>query len=232
MKYVTSDLHGEYDLFLSLLEKINFSDEDVLYICGDVIEKGDDSLKLAKLISQMPNARCVLGNHEYAFLKYYWKIMQGAPSDAGGALKKLRDYFSDDGSLLDWQLVDWFESLPFYIEEEDFICVHAGVPLDREARILPLEDAIPEQLVNDRAFKEPSVIVKDGKCVFFGHTPTSYVVGGDDKILAYLRPERQGNGVSDYYKIHLDLGTWVSGKLGCFCIETCKCFYVERSTRE
>ena len=33
--YVLSDLHGHYNIFIKMLEKINFSDDDVLYILGD-----------------------------------------------------------------------------------------------------------------------------------------------------------------------------------------------------
>lgn len=228
MRYIISDIHGEYELFLELLDKIKFSTQDTLFVCGDIIEKGKNSIKLASFISHMPNAKCIAGNHEYAFLKYYWGLMQSSPSDFNGALKKLQEYFPDDGNLLNWELVDWFESLPFYIEEEDSICVHAGVPLDRNRRMLPLGKAIPEQLVYDRTFKDPSVEVQGGKCVFFGHTPTNYLTNGDIKILAYLRTDGRGDKVSDYYKVHLDLGTCMSGVLGCFCIESCECFYVKK----
>ena len=227
MRYVISDIHGEYDLFLELINKIRLNYNDILYLCGDIIEKGQHSIKLAKFISQMPNVKCIIGNHEHDFLKYYASLMHQSPSDFDAVLKKLQDYFPDDGYLLDWELVDWFESLPYYVEEQDFICVHAGVPLDSDGYILPLEQAFAAQLVYDRVFKEPSRVVKDSKCVFFGHTPVNYLTD-ECKILAYLRPERKGDSIADYYKVHLDLGTWMSGVLGCFCIETCECIYVKK----
>ena len=46
MTYIMSDLHGEYRLFVALMKKIHFSTKDRLYICGDVIEKGPQSVKL------------------------------------------------------------------------------------------------------------------------------------------------------------------------------------------
>ena len=228
MRYAISDIHGEYDLFLKLLEKIKFTSEDTMYVCGDVIEKGKQSIRLAKYISDMPNARCIAGNHEYAFLKHYWALMQNSPSDFDGLLKKLQAYFPDDGNLLDWELIDWFESLPYYIEEAEFICVHAGAPLDHAGRVLPLEEATPEQLVYNRSFKEPDTEVRESKCVFFGHTPTNAVTHGACRILTYLKEGRSGRQISDYYKVHLDLGSWMSGKLACFCIDTCTPTYVER----
>lgn len=56
MTYCLSDIHGEYELFMRLLEKIKYSDSDNLIICGDVIDKGRASVRLAKTIFDMPNA--------------------------------------------------------------------------------------------------------------------------------------------------------------------------------
>ena len=86
MRYVVSELHGEYDLYLQLLDKIKFTSGDTMYACGDIIEKGKQSIRLAKYLSKMPGARCILGNHEYDFLKRYWALMQNSPSDFDGLL--------------------------------------------------------------------------------------------------------------------------------------------------
>lgn len=229
MIYCVSDIHGEYALFLKLLDKIKFSDGDKLIVCGDIIDKGKDSVRLAKYIFGMPNAQCIAGNHEYTFLKYYWALMKESPDDFDALLKKLQGYFKYDGNLLDWETVDAFENLPFYIEEDGFICVHAGLPLDRDSRILPVERATREQLVYDRTFKNESVLPQGGKCVLFGHTPTSYICG-ESRVLAYRRQTMLYGGakISDYCKVHLDTGTWLNGVLGCFRIDDCRDFYVKK----
>lgn len=231
MTYVVSDIHAQYDLFRRLLEYIKFSDADTLISCGDIIDKGKDSVRLLKFIKNMSNARCINGNHEYTFLKYYWGLMRESPDNFDYVLKKLQEYFPNDGALLDWDTIDWVESLPFYIEGKDFLCVHAGIPLDENGRIIPSEKATREQLVYDRNFKDPHIEVKDSKCVFFGHTPTSYLLpDGASKIIAYRRKEAQKDSykITDFYKIHLDTGTWIDGVLGCFCIENCNAYYVKR----
>jgi len=226
MLYFTSDLHGAYDLFIQLLEKIHFSSQDQMIVCGDVVDKGPDSIKLARLILSQPNMRCILGNHEHQFLKYYWALMRNAENNFDEILKKLQEYFPNDGHLLTWELVDALEALPPYIETEAFICVHAGLPLDANKNILPLQEAEIEQLVNDRLFKEPTILPNSNKCVLFGHTPTSYVAN-EDKILFYPRT-MQPKSIRDYYKIHLDLGTMTSGIIGCLCADTLQTFYMQK----
>ena len=230
MTYCVADIHAEYELFLKLLDKIKFSYSDRIIVCGDVIDKGSDSVKLLQFISKMPNAEVICGNHEYTFLKYYWGLMRESPDNFDYILKKLQDYFPNDGHLLDWDIVDWLETRPYYIEEDEFICVHAGIPVDGNNKILPVERATREQLVYDRNFKSPNLEIKDSKCVLFGHTPTSYILNDESKIIAYRRDStKQGNHkITDFYKIHLDTGTWLDGVLGCFCIENCTADYVKK----
>ena len=126
MDYCISDIHGYYDLFCRLLEKIRFGGGDKLYVLGDIIDKGPDSIRLAKLLFSMPDVYCIAGNHEYDFLKYYRALMMQT-EDYDRVLEELRAYFSD-GTLLDWEMVDRFDLLPFYIETDRFIGVHAGIP--------------------------------------------------------------------------------------------------------
>lgn len=49
MEYVISDIHGHYDTFCRLMEKIKFCGSDRLYVLGkDMIDKGRDGIRLAK----------------------------------------------------------------------------------------------------------------------------------------------------------------------------------------
>ena len=228
MIYVTSDIHAEYDLFRSLLDKIGFSLNDEMYVCGDMIEKGNDSIKLLRFIMNHKNIHCIIGNHEYDFLKCYWSLME-QNTDYDLVLDKLKAYFPHDGYLLDWDVVDYLESLPYYIEKEHFICVHAGIPTDRKTGEYDLKQTSVNQLVYDRLFKEPNRPLSTDKCIFFGHTPTRYI-SDEDEILTYDNTKYSNvNGVKKFAKVHLDLGTYLCGKLGCFCVDSCKIFYVAKS---
>ena len=229
MTYCISDIHGEYDLFMKLLEKINYSDDEKIIICGDLIDKGAASVKLAKTIFAMPKAYCIKGNHEYEFFKFYRTRMHSAIMDFDAILWHLQQYFPEDGYLLDWETVDRLTELPYFIEEDNFICVHAGLPLEADGRIMPPNEATYEELVYDRTFKNPAVLPTTEKCVFFGHTPTTYIQQ-EPKILTYLKDGKSAGSrdISDYCKVHLDTGASLNGVLGCFRVDDCRSFYVTK----
>lgn len=229
MTYCISDIHGEYDLFMHLLDKIKYSNSDRLIVCGDLIDKGAASVRLAKTIFDLPNSYCIMGNHEYMFFKFYRSRMHSAILDFDAILWHLQKYFPEDGNLLDWDTVDMLVDLPYYIEENDFICVHAGVPMDECGRLLPLNEVSLEEFVHDRRFKDPMVLPKESKCVFFGHTPTTYI-NPIPKILTYPKVgcAQDSRNISDYYKIHLDTGASVNGVLSCFCVDNCQAFYITK----
>lgn len=69
MIYVISDLHG-YPLenFQDLLEKAGFSDNDYCFILGDVIDRGEDGVRLLEWLMYQPNIQLILGNHEQMML--------------------------------------------------------------------------------------------------------------------------------------------------------------------
>lgn len=64
MLYAMSDLHGEYQKYLAMLEKIKFNQEDTLYLLGDLVDRGPEPVKILQDIMQRPNVYPLLGNHE------------------------------------------------------------------------------------------------------------------------------------------------------------------------
>lgn len=68
MIYVMSDIHGNMRRFQSVLKQIDLQPEDTLYILGDVIDRHPDGIRILRMIMAMPNAKMLLGNHEYMML--------------------------------------------------------------------------------------------------------------------------------------------------------------------
>lgn len=68
--YVCSDIHGQYDLYKTMLNEINFTSEDHFYILGDMIDRGEDGIRVLQDVASRPNVTCLLGNHEYMMWNY------------------------------------------------------------------------------------------------------------------------------------------------------------------
>lgn len=66
--FVMTDLHGRYDLFLKMIEKINLSKKDLLIVTGDSCDRGNGSYSLYKWyvqkINENYNVIHLIGNHE------------------------------------------------------------------------------------------------------------------------------------------------------------------------
>lgn len=71
--YVISDVHGCYEQFIQLIEKINFSDDDRLILLGDLVDRGPSGCQLLRYIMQKSNIYPILGNHDFfAFKNFRW----------------------------------------------------------------------------------------------------------------------------------------------------------------
>lgn len=77
--YVVSDIHGQYNSYIKLLDEINFSDEDFLYVLGDCIDRGPDGINVIKDIMKRKNVELILGNHEIMLLNslQYFRDIEG-----------------------------------------------------------------------------------------------------------------------------------------------------------
>ena len=71
MIYAASDLHGcSVESFQALLDQAKFSEEDFLYILGDVVDRGEHGAELLSWITQQSNMQLLLGNHEALLLVF------------------------------------------------------------------------------------------------------------------------------------------------------------------
>lgn len=66
--YVISDIHGCYDEFIKMLDKIHLSENDKLYLAGDYIDRGKDSLAMLRWLENCSaNVFPIKGNHDVGF---------------------------------------------------------------------------------------------------------------------------------------------------------------------
>jgi predicted phosphodiesterase len=199
--YVISDLHGyPHSRFLRLLEKAGFTEDDFLYILGDVIDRnGDGGVETLNWLLYQSNARLILGNHEAMLLGCSFvfeetdedfekklnaeklDMVRRYMADGGDAtLKAMRELSRD--KLQD--ILKYLRDCPLYetlsIGDKDFILVHSG--LDDFSPDKKMEDYTAEELL--WAWPEiTDAYYKDALSVM-GHTPTlSYGDQYKDKII-------------------------------------------------
>ena len=87
MHYVMSDLHGEYEKYLEMLKKIKFTDDDVLYVLGDVVDRGKHPIKILQDMMQRFNVYPLIGNHDYMCLLSLKLYLQKLQTKALNTLK-------------------------------------------------------------------------------------------------------------------------------------------------
>ena len=73
MKYfVVSDIHSFYTELKNALKSAGFDKKNknhTLIVCGDVFDRGKETIEVYKFLTSIPKSRCVLvkGNHEYLY---------------------------------------------------------------------------------------------------------------------------------------------------------------------
>ena len=65
MRYIVGDIHGCYQQYQMLLEKIQFSEKDELYVLGDVVDRGPEPIKVLQDMMKRTNVIFILGNHDF-----------------------------------------------------------------------------------------------------------------------------------------------------------------------
>lgn len=68
MYYVMSDIHGCYREYRKALKMIHFSEEDTLYVLGDVVDRGPEPIRVLQDMMLRRNVFPIIGNHEYMAL--------------------------------------------------------------------------------------------------------------------------------------------------------------------
>lgn len=120
--YCVGDIQGCYDEFCYLLDEVNFdSTEDTLWLTGDLVARGPDSLSTLRLVKSLgESAKTVLGNHDLHLLAVA----------AGIKPAKEKDYLSSLLAAPDLNtLIAWLRQQPLLrqIDEHTLLC-HAGIP--------------------------------------------------------------------------------------------------------
>jgi len=73
--WICSDVHGEFQLLMELLVDSGFEPaKDRLFMLGDVIDRGPESLRTLEWVLRTPYCHSVLGNHELLFWASHYQV--------------------------------------------------------------------------------------------------------------------------------------------------------------
>lgn len=173
-QFAISDIHGCVKTFRKLvLEVIELSKTDNLYLLGDYLNKGPDSKGVFDFIFELQKAgyklKCLRGNHEQYLvdgLKYSWEEI--AFLNRGGR-ETLESFGVDKIHQIPEKYLNFIKSLPFFFETESYLLIHAGLNFDLED---PFKDDF--SMLNIRDMKVD--LIKTGnKKIIHGHVPNSYL---------------------------------------------------------
>ena len=121
--YLIGDIQGCYDSLQALLQKIDYDQaSDRLWLCGDLVNRGGQSLQVLKLLKSLGDSVSVsLGNHDLHLLATHELNPEGRSGNFEfNAI--IRD--PDCESLLEWLCS---HPLACFSEEHQMLRVHAGV---------------------------------------------------------------------------------------------------------
>ncbi|MDO6506326.1 symmetrical bis(5'-nucleosyl)-tetraphosphatase [Colwellia sp. 4_MG-2023] len=120
--YLVGDIQGCYSELKALLKKVAFNQEvDQLYLAGDLVARGPDSLATLRFVKSLKHsAKVVLGNHDLHLLAVYAGIKKVKEQDKLTSLLAADDV--DD-------LMNWLAQQPLLqqIGNDNAYMSHAGI---------------------------------------------------------------------------------------------------------
>ena len=127
--YAIGDIQGCYKEFKLALKKVNFNlDKDHLWLVGDLINRGPDSLKLLKHIYKIKErTHIVLGNHDLHFLACFYGQRKLAKADTISKLMQSKKSLKYAKFLMEQPLI-FKKEIVFKNKSKKVIMVHAGIP--------------------------------------------------------------------------------------------------------
>jgi bis(5'-nucleosyl)-tetraphosphatase (symmetrical) len=166
--YAVGDVQGCWRELEALLHKVQFKDTDELWLAGDLINRGPDSLKvLRKLRAFGAQTRIVLGNHDLHFLA----IVFGGHS--AGAKDTLGNLLAADDVE---ELAHWLRRQKLLHTDFGHIMVHAGLPPQwglEQARSYAQEvEAVIGQ--SDKDAETAAISYRDFFAAMYGNKPSRW----------------------------------------------------------
>ena len=230
MIYVMSDLHGRFDLYEKMLDRIGLKSSDTLYILGDVLDRGDEGFRIVLDIADRENVIPIMGNHDflalsiipclergfrpgqYEDMRYLidsWKMDGGQES-----YREYKNLSASDRSLALMTLDSFRNFAEVGCGSLSFVLCHGGIKDYNKDR--PLTDYTVEDFAFYREDYSKAKFSVKGRFLVTGHTPTAAIEGAQEGRIYRNRDH-----------IAIDCGAVFGYGLGCLCLDTMEEIYVK-----
>ncbi len=168
--YLIGDLQGCNAPFQSLLRAIDFSpSRDTLYLLGDLVNRGPDSLGVLRSLMGLGDAaQCLLGNHDLHLLALWQGVRKPGRKDTLTEVLQAPDCDA---------LMDWLRHRAMAMHAHGWLMVHAGVlPQWGVAQTMALAGELESVL------RGPGI--KSFLTAMYGNTPAQWIdtLAGHDRL--------------------------------------------------
>lgn len=119
---VYGDIHGCFDEFVSLREKISPAKEDIEVSVGDFLNKGPFSLETMHYILQH-DILSVMGNNEAKLIKLYKRWQE----EGTAYLNTLLPHEQETLSAISKNEIAYLKLLPYYLKFANLTILHGGI---------------------------------------------------------------------------------------------------------
>ena len=197
--FCVSDIHSYFTSFKEALDNAGFDPNNKdhwLISCGDLFDRGPDSVELFKFIMSIKNKILVKGNHDLLLEECCNRGFPYVHDKYNGTVQTIKD-FGASAMEYDFEkcceatynkLARYRELLVNYFETQNYIFVHSWIPTRKEGKIHPANKWIPlttdeymedwrnandvewEDAMWGNPFKKwQEGLNKTGKTIVFGH---------------------------------------------------------------
>ena len=170
-RFVIPDIHGCGRTFRHLIQRLRLSQEDSLYLLGDLIDRGPRSKDVIDIILHLReegySVQCVRGNHEEMLLDACRDLGVFRLWMLNGGDATLASFGIEGACEFPAPYLRFFAGLPPYILLDDFVLVHAGLDFSSAN---PFSNT--EAMLWSRSCEVDRARI-GGRRVVCGHTPQS-----------------------------------------------------------
>jgi serine/threonine protein phosphatase 1 len=169
-RFVIGDIHGCINTLKKMLEDtLHISKSDEVFLLGDYIDRGPDSKAVIDYIMLMQemgySLHCLMGNHEKLLIDALGSPFNENIWAYNGSYHTLQSFGISSAEELNPKYVNFFKTLHYYFELDDFVIVHAGLNFNIED---PLTDTNAMLWIRDESVDISKI---NNRRIVCGHTP-------------------------------------------------------------